>query len=215
MSVSIQGEAVEINFYVTDEFICPMILGANWIMKSGAILQSDGTKFEVAFGGKKEKVWFSKRFCTRPHTMVEVDGIGKVEALVDSGAACSVIRRDVLTDSQMSKAIPASDIVVAANGNQIKTDGLVSLNVTHHGIKTCMETIQIQSSMSSPVILGMDWIHRTGVVIKSDGWKLIASPPDLPPKQKKSERLSKWLSKKWSSTCGSISRISSLASNLM
>jgi len=91
-----------------------MLLGANWIMKSGTILQSDGTEFGVTFGGKKEKaVWLSKWFisCTRPYVTVNVDGIGKVKALVDSGATSSAIRRDVLRDSQMSKATPASDIL--------------------------------------------------------------------------------------------------------
>lgn len=214
LCVTYLGETAELSFYVVAELFAPMVLGANWIMKSRAILQSDGTELGVTFGAKKNKVFWSKWFCPRPHVSIDVDGIGLVKGLVDTGADSSCIRRDLLTDLQISQATPSSEIVFVGNGNLVEIESLVDLTVTHQGVATCIENVRIVSNMSDPFILGLDWIYQTRVVIQSNGWNVIASQPDLPPKQKRSGRLTNWLSKKWSSTFGSINKMSSLVSNL-
>ncbi len=212
LRVSYLGKTVELPFYVVEEASNLLVLGTNWIRKSGAILQSDGKqKLGVTFGGKKEKVGVNKWYCFRPFVSVKVDGIGKVSALVDTGATNCSIRRDTLTELQNLKATPISSVSTMGNGTAIKSLGLISLNITLQGKTTCIENVRIMSHMNDKLNLGMDWIHKTRAVIQSDGSKVIASLP----KQKKSNRVIAYLSKQWNSTIGSVSRISSLVSNLM
>ncbi len=53
LRVSYLGNIVEMCFYVIAELSVPLILGANWIMKSGATLQSDGTELGVTVVERK------------------------------------------------------------------------------------------------------------------------------------------------------------------
>jgi len=216
LNVSYRGsKTVKMNFLVVHEWIVPMILGANWIMKSRATLQSDGKELGVTFGGKKEKFCWSKWFFVRPFVTVNVDRIGLLKALVDTGATNSSIRSDLLTTDLKLTKMPTYNSVVAGNGNITKPEGLVSLNVKYQEITTSIENVNIKSKAPDPFTLGVDWIHKTRVVIQSNGRKIIVSHPGLQPTKKKSERLISWISEQWSSTFGSISRIFSLASNLM
>jgi len=219
LTVSYLGRTVALPFYVVDKLFVPMVLGTTWIRKSRAVLQSDGRQLGVTFSGKKEKLW-SKWFCRTDHCFtprvpVNVEGVGMVSALVDTGAFYCSIKRDMLTEIQMSKAVPTSRTRIMANGSKTKTVGLVGLNITFQEITTCIENVDIASKLDDQLVLGMDWIHKTRAVIQSDGSKIIVSQPDLSPKKKSGKRLITWLSKKWNSTLGSVSRISSLVSNLM
>ena len=210
------GKTVELPFYVVSEPLFLMILGTTWIRKSGAILQSDGGKLRVTLGGKKEKEDCRMDVCSSPRVLVDVDGIGIVRAMVVTGYSTSVINRDMLTELQKSKATPSSSITILANGTQVKNElGHVSLNITFEGITTCIENVEIDSNMKYQLRLGMDWIDQTHAVIQSDGSKIIVSRLILAPKEKRSNRVIACLSKHWNSTFGSVSRISSLVSNLM
>lgn len=90
---------------------------------------------------------------------VNVEGIGLVKALVDTGANKSCIRRKLLTDLQLSKIVPTSNIIIVGDGeiSREKIENLVGLNVTHHKISTCIENVSVVSNMCSLFILGMDW----------------------------------------------------------
>ncbi len=183
LCVSYLGEKVEIPFFVVAEPCeLPMILGTTWIRKSRAILQSDGTKLAVTFGGKKEKTEavLSLFSCSSPYVSVDVvDGMDKVRALVDSGSKLSFIRSDILTEPQKAMAIPTSDRATMANNAEIKgVQEIISLNITFGGIITCLENVHIISNMDDKLVLGMDWIDKTHAVIQSDGSEIIVSLPD-------------------------------------
>jgi len=158
-----------------------LVLGTTWIWKSGAILQSDGRRIGVTLGGKEETKGCRTDMCPKPFVSVDVDGIGRLKALVDTGYSKSSIGRVLLTDMQMSKGIPTSNIRVLANGTQIKELGFVSLNITFQGITTCIENVAVASRLNYELILGMDWIDQTRVVIQSDGLEIIVSQPDSRP----------------------------------
>ena len=181
LCVTYLDQKVEMPFLVSSkESNSRMILGANWIMKSRAILQSDGTELRVSFGGGKRKK-FLIGYKPKPLVSVKVDGIDGLvkDALVDTGATGSSIRRDLLTKELESAIIPTDHTTTKADGKKIKVEGYVSLNITHDKITTCIENVRVKSNMLNPLNLGMDWIHKTRVVIQSDGSKLTASQPDL------------------------------------
>ena len=197
LDVSYLGKKVVIDFYVVKELYDPVILGANWIHKTGAILQSDGTKLRVTFGEIKEQKG-SKTKDPEPCSVVSVhlDGFGVISALVSTGSGRSSIRRGLLTELQMSKAIPASNLATTiANGKQVKIQNLLNLNLTFEGMKTSIENVPVIPETDTTLVLGMDWIHKTRVVIQSDGSKLVVSKP-----KKKKDRIASWLSKKLNPT---------------
>ncbi len=151
-----------------------------------------------------------------PRVLVDVDGIGIVRAMVVTGYSTSVLNRDMLTELQKSKATPSSSITILANYTLIKNNlGHVSLNITFEGITICIENVEIDSNMKYQLRLGMDWVDQTHAVIQSDGSKIIVSRLILALKEKRDNRVIALLSKHWNSTFGSVSRISSLVSNLM
>jgi len=215
LRVSCLGKTVELPFSVVAELDLPMLLGTVWIRKSRAMLQSDGKKLGVTFGGKKEKKGWRMDVCHSPYVSVKVDGIDKViSALVDTGATESSIKREIVTEFHTSKAIPTYNSTTLANGKEIEElTGLVSLKITFQGIVTCIENVDITSNINDQLVLGMDWIHKTHAVIQSDGSRIIVSQPRR--NNRRSNRLITFLSKQLNSTFGSVSRISSLVSNLM
>jgi len=181
LCVTYLDQKVEMPFLVSSkESNSRMILGANWIVKSRAILQSDGTELRVTFGGKKQKK-FLIGYKPKPLVSVKVDGIDGLvkDALVDTGATGSSIRRDLLTKELESAIIPTDHTTTKADGKKINVEGYVSLNITHDKMTTCIKNVRVKSNMLNPLNLGMDWIHKTRVVIQSDGYKLTASQPDL------------------------------------
>ena len=204
LEVCFLGKTVETPFLVAAELSNPIILGANWIRKSGVILQSDGKRLRVTLGGRKEEkaVLFlqgRQNYCSSPRISVDVDDIGEVNALVDTGATCSFIRRDLLSDIQKSEIIPHSAEATIGDGKQVKIEGLVSLNVTFQGIATRIENVFVVSGeKTTPFILGMDWIHQTRAVLQSDGLDIIVSQPGSP--KMKKNGLIHWLPRQlWNS----------------
>ncbi len=183
LCVSYLGKTVELPCFVVAELSHPMILGTTWIHKSGAILKSDGTKLGVTFNGKEENIIAgdTTEYCfPSPSALVEVERINDlVSALIDTGASKSLIKKDILTDDQKSKATQISTISTIADGKQIKElTELVSLNITFQDIPTFMEKVYIPSHLDDQLVLGMDWIHQTRAVIQSDGSKIVVSQPE-------------------------------------
>ena len=213
LRVSYLGKTVELPFVVqnsaddTDD-CTPMVLGTTWIRRSGAILQSDGVKLGVTLGGTKENERCSAVQYNIPYVPVNVEGIRRVKALVDTGAPGCYIRRDLLTTLKKSK-------ISVLNKTQLEKGECVSLNITFQGITTHIENVNVESKMANKLVLGMNWIHQTRAVIRSDGSKIIVFQPGLVHKPKGCNSLIAYLSKQWNSTIGSVSRISSLISNLM
>ncbi len=174
--VTCLGKKVKMRFFVTDALSFPLILGASWIRKSRAILQSDGTTLGVKLGGERENKGVKKN-CPSPYVPVHVDEIGlsEVSALVDTGCRKSSVRKDLLSNLHMSKAIPSSTNIILANNQQVELLESIGLNVTYQGVTTYIERVHVVSKMDDPFVLGMDWIHKTRVVIESDGSQILVS----------------------------------------
>ena len=166
-------------FRVVNKLHVPMILGASWICKSNAILQSDGSKLKVLFGEKKKNPWYWELLgtdyeygnCIPTRVSVEVDDgvFGPVRARISTGNSQSCIRKELLTELQLSKLIPISD--------EIK--GLVSLNVTYEGMATYLEDVHVVSEIDYPedeLILGMNWVNKSRVVMQANGTNVTVSP---------------------------------------
>ena len=110
--------------------------------------------------------------------------IEPVKAWISTGLSYSVIRRELLTDLQLSNLIPTSDTTVSTywQSKRLKVDGLVSLNITLQGMTTCVENVRVVSEMDDPsmlLFLGMDWINKSRVVIQSKRSKITVSPPQI------------------------------------
>ena len=197
LDVSYLGKTVtKMYFYVYNKMNVSMILGANWIRKSHTILQSDGTKLQVSLSGKGKK-WFTKQsysgdglfyFPSAAEVPVELDEpIGSVRAQITTGLSQSIIRRELLTDLQLSQVIPTSDTTILSpywqvSNKRFKVEGLVSLNVTIQGVTTCVENVRVVSEMDFPsivLVLGMDCINKSRAVIRAKGSKITVSPPTI------------------------------------
>ena len=187
LDVSYLGKTVKkLLFSVWNKLEVPMILGARWICKSRAILQSDdGTEIKVSLSEKRKK-WYSKLFSKDDDNInylatkvsVEVDGTGSVRARISTNRLHSVIRRDQLTDLQLSNLIPTSD----ATRKRSKVEGHVSLDVTYAGMTIREENVRVVSESDYPadkLILGMNWINKSRVVIQSKGSKITVLPPQI------------------------------------
>jgi len=216
LRVSYLDKTVELPFFVVEKSSFPeLVLGTTWIRKSRAILQSDGRKLLVTFDGKKEKKGCMTDFCPTPYVTVDVEEIDIVSAMVDTGSSSSSIRKDMLTSNQQSNATSTPRASIMSNGAEITSLGQVGLNITFQGITTNIKIVDIESEMDDKLVLGMDWVHQTRAVLQSDGSEIIVSLPSLTRKKKPSNSMMTFLSKKWSSTFGSVTRVSSFVSNLM
>lgn len=175
LSVSYLDETVELDFFVVSELVVPILLGTSWIEKSGAILQSDGFMLRVDFRKKKEKMGCRTKYdCLHglPYVFVDVNGVRKVKALVDTGCARSIVLRDLLTELQELNSIATLNIISAKpNGEKFKNlIGYVRLNVAYQGITTFIDNANVSTKMKFPLILGMDWIHKTRITIQCNDY---------------------------------------------
>ncbi len=147
--------------------------------------RDDGTELKVSLSEKRKK-WYSKLFSKDDDNInylatkvsVEVDGTGSVRARISTNRLHSVIRRDQLTDLQLSNLIPTSD----ATRKRSKVEGHVSLDVTYAGMTIRQENVRVVSESDYPadeLILGMNWINKSRVLIQSKGSKIIVLPPQI------------------------------------
>ena len=143
-----QGKTVEMRCYVVSKLPYPLILGANWIRRIGAVPTPV------------------------PIETVNVSGIGPVDALIDSGCegGC-LIRRDLLTDSMMSKFEPMAATATLSNKSKLEISGCITLKVIFLG-ETVETTFFVATELSSPMILGATWIRMSGAILQSDGKRL-------------------------------------------
>ena len=92
----------------------------------------------------------------------------------------------------------SSPLINLPNGKKVRIEGLVSLNIKYQEIVTRVENVHIISNCIDPLILGMDWIHKTHAVLQSDGSDIIVSQPGSP--KMKKNGLIHWLPRQlWNS----------------
>lgn len=146
----------------------PLILGIDWIIMMGLIIKSDGKKFCTALGVEKKSGQLSDY--SLPIFLVDVDGIGMVETLVDTGAEASAIHIHTLTEDTQFTIRPTSDEVMGSTlKHEATAVGLVNLEITYLGSTTEMNDVYVISNeVNVPLCLGEDWIHANRVTIESD-----------------------------------------------
>ena len=97
------------------------------------------------------------------HT-VEVEGIGPVNTLIDSGYGACLISLDLLTDSMKAYVEP----IAAGNA------GRANLHVSYLG-KTVELPFLVVNKMNFPMLLGSNWICKSRATLQSDGAHLKVS----------------------------------------
>ncbi len=103
--------------------------------------------------------------------MVEVEGIGPVTALIDSGSNLCLIRRNVLTDSTIKRIKRQTGIAKLYDGSQMDIEGCVNLCVSYLG-KTVKIEFGVVSEYDVALTLGANWIQRSCAILQSDGVKV-------------------------------------------
>ena len=88
--------------------------------------------------------------------------IGKtpISAVVDSGAATSIITKAMLDQLGLNIDQPSNMIIVTANGTRIRTLGIVQslpINIKHMIIRT---PVQVLESKDKVLLLGNDWLRK-------------------------------------------------------
>lgn len=145
-----------------------LILGIDCINMMSLVIKSDGEKFCTSLGEEKKNGQLSDY--SLPIFPMDVNGIGMVETLVDTGAEASVIHIDTLTEAMQSTIRPTSDEVTGPTlKNKATVVGLVNLEITYLGSTTEMnDAYVISNEINAPLCLGEDWIHANRVTIESD-----------------------------------------------
>lgn len=168
LTVTLLGRTLTMPFYITEKMEGNVIiLGVNWMLEMGISLQSDGTMFRLSLAGVKNKG--NEKSCYQSLIQVGMKGVGQVKTFVDTGAGISLVRADTLNEKTMSRMVPTSINVLATNGNKTNVLGSVNLHITYSGKSTLIENVCVLSEMPYPFILGVEWIHKTRVIIQSSG----------------------------------------------
>ena len=100
-----------------------------------------------------------------------------VDAMVDSGAKNSVMSEELLRGrSSFSIRSPSSyrNIDGSAVGNVV---GETSITVRYGGVVVDLDRVVVVRTMMFPVVLGVDWIVRSGATIKGLNGKAEVTVP--------------------------------------
>ena len=105
---------------------------------------------------------------------MDVEGIGPVKALIDSGADRCLIRRDLLTHSNFvsNKIKPLKSTISLFDQSKMDIIGCVRLNVSYHSSKVVEIPIMVVADLADPMVLGANWIRKSRAVLQSDGERL-------------------------------------------
>lgn len=105
---------------------------------------------------------------------MDVDGIGLVSTLIDSGSNDCLIRRELLTDSIMEKIKPTKAKGTLYDGSGLDILGSIILPVQYLD-KKFQIPFYVVAGLSDPMILGTNWIRYSGAILQSDGTKLVVT----------------------------------------
>lgn len=116
----------------------------------------------------------SPRSAPLPVIKVNIEGVGDVVALVDSGASSSAIRRSLAR--KLDQCIGPSVRFRSWDNKTVAVDSFVNMAVTWEGRKTMVERVATVKHPPFSVILGVDWIiaSKSDLIVKED--KLVPVP---------------------------------------
>ncbi|KAI9550771.1 hypothetical protein GHT06_004558 [Daphnia sinensis] len=100
-----------------------------------------------------------------PVIEVDVFRVGLVKAMVDSGAKNSVIRADLIRGRSIFDLRVASRTWRTLDYQILPLVGETSLVVRFGGTVTDLNQVLVMENAIFPMVLGMDWIERSGAVI--------------------------------------------------
>ncbi|KZS05237.1 Uncharacterized protein APZ42_031640 [Daphnia magna] len=100
-----------------------------------------------------------------PVIEVDVFRVGLVKAMVDSGAKNSVIRADLIRGRSVFDLRVASRTWRTLDYQILPLVGETSLVVRFGGAVTDLNQVLVMENAIFPMVLGMDWIERSGAVI--------------------------------------------------
>ncbi len=103
-----------------------------------------------------------------PIITVNIEGIGEVVALVDSGASSSAIRRSLA--NKLNKCVGPSVRFREWDSKTVAIDSFVNMEITWEGRKTAVKRVASVKHPPFPLILGVDWIvdSKTNLIVSEE-----------------------------------------------
>jgi hypothetical protein len=105
---------------------------------------------------------------------INIARIGEFEALVDSGANCSVVRRDVLKGILTPKQ-NGRQFLVGADKKQVPILGEVPLTIRFKDRVVDLKRVLVLEECVYPVLLGADWLDSSHTLIQSENGQLVVN----------------------------------------
>ena len=105
--------------------------------------------------------------CTRTHINVNVSGVGEVIAIIDSGAAKSAVRHDIIA-GYGHKINPPRRRWVCADGFADGVMGETEVTVEHEGRAVHLPEVVVFKNLVEPFLLGMEWIDAARVAVMAN-----------------------------------------------
>ena len=125
---------------------------------------------EVEMRAKADKAWEGMKFCTLPSTEIVIGG-SKVDALVDTGGAYSLISADLAIHLEVR--VEKADLLLKGIGDSsIRVLGkLTDIPVLFDKYVVKMP-FYVMSSLMPHVILGIDFVQATNLVIHKENQRI-------------------------------------------
>ncbi|KAI9555914.1 enzymatic polyprotein [Daphnia sinensis] len=101
-----------------------------------------------------------------PFIQADVFRIGGLRAMVDSGAKHSAISEETLTDRTAFPIRPPSNYRFLDGSPVDNVVGEISLTVRYQGTIVDLPKVAVLRNMMYPLVLGVEWIVKSGVTIK-------------------------------------------------
>lgn len=111
--------------------------------------------------------------CDVTFLVFHLDEIGVVDGLIDSGSNVCAIKRNLLSESQKSRIVPADKTVaVLLDGTKMEILGHVNLNIVDHLGKSMEMQFCVVDDLFVPCILGANWIRKSRAVLQCNSESL-------------------------------------------
>ncbi len=104
---------------------------------------------------------------------VNIAQVGSVDAMVDSGAMVSVIRRNVV-ENILKEENKIGGHVVSFDRMKVPVIGEMTLSVRFEGVLAELRRVKIVEHSLYDMILGAEWVEKSNVIIYSDAGRLLA-----------------------------------------
>jgi len=89
---------------------------------------------------------------------INIEEVGDLQAMVDSGAGCTIIREDLVAHLKPFRK-EGSGYLIAFHGVRVPTLGVVTLTISYLGTLVVLKSVNVVAESMHPCILGHDWME--------------------------------------------------------